>query len=47
MPARERASAGAHDTSHVSVIDRDGIIRDFMVGAGDFSTFEKAIQPYL
>ena len=23
-PTRERASAGAHDTSHVSVIDRDG-----------------------
>ncbi|HEX6795289.1 MAG TPA: gamma-glutamyltransferase, partial [Casimicrobiaceae bacterium] len=24
MPTRERASAGAHDTSHISVIDEDG-----------------------
>ena len=29
------------------VIDRDGIIRDYLLGAGDYAFFENAVQPYL
>lgn len=45
LPDPFKRTLAVRPTSYV--IDRDGIIRDFMVGAGDFSTFEKAIQPYL
>jgi len=29
------------------VIDRDGVIRDYLLGAGDYAFFEDAVTPYL
>lgn len=45
MPDPFKRTLAVRPTSYI--IDRDGILRTFMVGAGDYGTFEQAIQPYL
>lgn len=45
LPDPYRRTLQIRPTSYV--IDRDGIIRDFVLGAQDLPTFERMISPYL
>ncbi len=45
LPDPYRRTLAMRPTSYV--IDRDGIIRDFVLGAQDYATFERMIKPYL
>ncbi len=45
LPDPFRRTLQIRPTSYV--IDRDGIIRDFVLGAQDLATFERLISPYL
>ena len=45
VPDPYRRTLEARPTSYV--IDRDGVIRDFALGAQDYATFERMIAPHL
>jgi cytochrome c biogenesis protein CcmG, thiol:disulfide interchange protein DsbE len=45
LPNPYRRTLAARPTSYV--IDRDGVIREFVLGARDLPTFERMVAPYL
>lgn len=45
LPDPYRRTLAMRPTSYV--IDREGVIRDFVLGAQDYATFERMISPYL